>query len=124
VTSPNGPLERISALTLKTADMDRSVGFYEDLGFGRLYGGRGSEFTSFAVGDGYLNIQLDRDYRPGPVWGRAIFFVDDVDAMYRRAVAAGHRPETAPADAPWGERYFQVRDPDGHELSFAHPLAP
>ena len=28
-----------------------------------------------------------------------------------------------PADAPWGERYFHVRDPDGHELSFARPLA-
>jgi uncharacterized glyoxalase superfamily protein PhnB len=30
---------------------------------------------------------------------------------------------TEPADAPWGERYFHVRDPDGHELSFARPLA-
>ena len=25
-------------------------------------------------------------------------------------------------DAPWGERYFHVRDPDGHELSFARLL--
>jgi uncharacterized glyoxalase superfamily protein PhnB len=28
----------------------------------------------------------------------------------------------APSDAPWGERYFHVTDPDGHELSFARPL--
>ena len=28
----------------------------------------------------------------------------------------------APADAPWGERYFHVLDPDGHELSFARLL--
>jgi uncharacterized glyoxalase superfamily protein PhnB len=27
-----------------------------------------------------------------------------------------------PADAPWGERYFQLRDRDGHELSFARRL--
>ncbi|MGH8701888.1 MAG: VOC family protein, partial [Burkholderiales bacterium] len=27
-----------------------------------------------------------------------------------------------PADAPWGERYFHISDPDGHELSFARPL--
>ncbi|MEC7657646.1 MAG: VOC family protein, partial [Pseudomonadota bacterium] len=25
-------------------------------------------------------------------------------------------------DASWGERYFHITDPDGHELSFAHPL--
>jgi uncharacterized glyoxalase superfamily protein PhnB len=25
----------------------------------------------------------------------------------------------SPTDAPWGERYFHLRDPDGHELSFA-----
>ena len=38
------------------------------------------------------------------------------------ALDAGHRPEFPPRDAPWGERYFHVRDPDGHELSFARPL--
>ena len=37
---------------------------------------------------------------------------------------AGLAPMTEPADAPWGERYFHVRDPDGHELSFARPLDP
>ena len=26
-----------------------------------------------------------------------------------------------PRDAPWGERYFHMRDPDGHELSSARP---
>jgi uncharacterized glyoxalase superfamily protein PhnB len=52
-----------------------------------------------------------------------VLWVDDVDAMYRRAVTAGFDPETSPADAPWGERYFHIHDPDGHELSFARPLA-
>jgi hypothetical protein len=27
-------------------------------------------------------------------------------------------------NAPWGERCFHIHDPDGHELSFARPLAP
>ena len=36
--------------------------------------------------------------------------------------AAGLRPEVEPRDAPWGERYFHLTDPDGHELSFARPL--
>jgi uncharacterized glyoxalase superfamily protein PhnB len=32
-------------------------------------------------------------------------------------------PNTGPRDATWGERYFHVTDPDGHELSFARPLS-
>ncbi len=28
----------------------------------------------------------------------------------------------SPTDAPWGERFFHVTDPDGHELSFAELL--
>jgi len=51
-----------------------------------------------------------------------VFWVDDVDAAHARVVEHGYLPETAPAAATWGERYFHVRDPDGHELSFARPL--
>ncbi len=117
------PVERISAVTLHIAAMARSVAFYEALGFNRLYGGPEAAFTSFRAGGGFLNLQLDAaSPSPHVVWGRVIFWVGDVDAMYERALAAGLRTETAPADAPWGERYFHIRDPDGHELSFARPL--
>ncbi len=118
------PVEAISAVTLVTADMAEAVAFYQVLGFHLLYGGPAATFSTFRAGAGYLNLQLDAG---GPhrttVWGRVVLWVDDVDAMYRRAVAAGHDPEMVPADAPWGERYFHIRDPDGHELSFARPLA-
>ena len=56
--------------------------------------------------------------------GRVIFYVADVDALYDRALAAGCLPSTTPRDAEWGERYFHLTDPDGHELSFARPLRP
>jgi catechol 2,3-dioxygenase-like lactoylglutathione lyase family enzyme len=119
------PVEGVSAVTLLTVDMVVSVAFYEALGFPLLYGGPEAPFTSFRVGDGYLNLQLDTVGPPRrTVWGRVVFRVDDVDAMYRRVLAAGFKPESSPADASWGERYFHVRDPDGHELSFARPLAP
>lgn len=116
-------IERISAVTLVTADMARACAFYEALGLPRLYGGPDDPFTSYLVGDGYLNLQLDRD-APAleRVWGRIVFWVDDVDAMHRRAADAGYLSETEPADASWGERYFHIRDPDGHELSLARPL--
>ena len=122
---PGGPVERISAVTLVTARMAEAVAFYRGLGFQLLYGGPQARFTSFQVGDGYLNLQAGPVSGPAPreqVWGRIIFWVVDVDAMHQRALQAGYRPATAPVDAPWGERYFHIRDPDGHEVSFARPL--
>ena len=115
-----GPVELLSAVTLASPDMAAAVGFYEALGFVRLYGGPQADFTSFGVGSGFLNLM--RAPKPDGIWGRVVFWVDDVDAMHDRVLAAGHRPETAPCDAPWGERYFHVRDPAGHELSFARLL--
>ncbi len=100
--------------------MAEAVTFYHALGFHLLYGGQDAQFTSFHVGGGYLNLQLDTDAsRQANVWGRVVFWVDDVDVMYERAVSAGFQPDTSPADAPWGERYFHIHDPSGHELSLA-----
>jgi catechol 2,3-dioxygenase-like lactoylglutathione lyase family enzyme len=125
VEAQREPIESISAVTLLTVNMVDAVVFYEALGFHLLYGGPEAPFTSFRVGASYLNLQLDTVGSPRrAVWGRVVFWVDDVDAMYRRALAAGFDPETSPADAPWGERYFHIHDRDGHELSLARPLAP
>lgn len=118
-----GPIECVSAVTLATADMARSVAFYELMGFEPLFGGPDAAFTSFRAGPGFLNVQFDPDHAPVPrIWGRVIFWVDDVDAMYERARSGGEEPDGEPADAPWGERYFHICDPDGHELSFARSL--
>jgi catechol 2,3-dioxygenase-like lactoylglutathione lyase family enzyme len=117
-------IEMINAVTLVTADMDVSCAFYAAMGFERVVGGPGTAFTTYQVGDGFLNVQLDPGHAPIPaIWGRVIFWVGDVDATYQRALAHGCTPETVPADAPWGERYFHLRDPDGHELSFAKLIA-
>jgi uncharacterized glyoxalase superfamily protein PhnB len=45
-----------------------------------------------------------------------------VDTLYASVIAAGYRPDTTPRDAEWGEPFFRLTDPDGHELSFAWPL--
>ncbi|MEE8602641.1 VOC family protein [Euzebya tangerina] len=111
----------LSAVTLVVTDMRRSWAFYAALGFEAAYGGPDEPFTSFRVGSSYLNLQVTGE-DPETGWGRAIFYVTDVDGMYRRAVEAGMEPEFEPRDAEWGERYFHLRDPDGHELSFAKPL--
>jgi catechol 2,3-dioxygenase-like lactoylglutathione lyase family enzyme len=119
----HGPaIEGLSAVTLTTHDMARAVRFYRSLGFILSFGGETSPFTSFAAGTTYLNLIAQPPEQRWSWWGRVIFYVTDVDAIYERALSLGLRPETAPRDAPWGERFFHLTDPDGHEISFARPL--
>jgi catechol 2,3-dioxygenase-like lactoylglutathione lyase family enzyme len=115
-------VQKISAVTLAVLDMAKSVDFYRNqVGLDMLYGGAAASFTSFRVGDGYLNLILATE-GGWSWWGRLIFYVDDVDVIYTRLVGAGLTPSTSPRDASWGERYFHINDPDSHELSFAKRL--
>jgi catechol 2,3-dioxygenase-like lactoylglutathione lyase family enzyme len=112
----------ISAVTLATHDMARAVRFYRRLRFEMLYGGEEASFTSFRAGPGFLNLIAQPADRHWSWWGRLIFYDTDVDALHADLIAAGYRPDTRPCDAAWGERFFHITDPDGHELSFAWPL--
>ena len=112
----------VSAVTLGTHEMPRAVRFYRALGFEVVHGGEQSSFTSFRAGTGYLNLIAQPAERRWSWWGRTIFYVGDVDILYDQARTAGYQPATAPRDAEWGERFFHLVDPDGHELSFARPL--
>ena len=114
-------IEGISAVTLATHDMARAVSFYRSLGFTILYGGNFATFTSFTAGRSYLNLTLQPPGATWSWWGRVIFYVSDVDAIYARAIARGLSPQAPPRDASWGERYFHIVDPDGHEISLARP---
>ena len=53
--------------------------------------------------------------RPGatPAAVEVGFIVDDVEAAYARAIAAGAAPHRPPAKTPWGQTVAYVRDPDG-----------
>lgn len=60
-------------------------------------------------------------------FGRIIFHTENVDDLYRymkkdEFLCKHAIFETEPADAPWGERFFHIREPDGYQLSFAQPL--
>ena len=84
-----------------------------------FYGGESASFSSFDIDGTFLNLQL----RPGAQvgWGRIILYCQDVDEVYDHLKEERYSPPE-PVDAPWGERYFHVEDPDGHEISFAQPL--
>ena len=48
--------------------------------------------------------------------------VDDVDAHYQRAVAAGARVVTELRDHSWGERTYWALDLEGHRWRFGQPI--
>ena len=117
-------VEKISAVTLRVANMRASVMFYRDLvGLEVVYGGEDAYFSSLSTKDGTDPILNLEQGKPVLQWGRLIFRVSDVDVFWAYLNERGLRPES-PRDASWGERYFHLRDPDGHELSFAHPIKP
>jgi catechol 2,3-dioxygenase-like lactoylglutathione lyase family enzyme len=115
-------IEKVSAVTLTVASMRNSVRFYGDiLGMEIIYGGEDGRFSSLRAKDGsnpILNLEQGRSVAG---WGRMIFYVADVDAFWEYLRGKGLQPES-PRDASWGERYFHMPDPDGHELSFARPI--
>jgi catechol 2,3-dioxygenase-like lactoylglutathione lyase family enzyme len=69
-------IEALSAVTLATHDMARSVAFYTALGFALRSGGPEVGFTSFRAGNGYLNLTAVGQAQRWSGWGRAIFHVD------------------------------------------------
>lgn len=130
----------ISAVTLIIRDMKKSCSFYSKVpGFELIYGGSIDDaFTTYQIGKQkplmYLNLELEgsassaRFSKCQPrFFGRIIFYTADVDKWYSYFVNNASFSNLIllvhePLDAPWGERYFHLREPDGYELSFAHPM--
>ncbi len=110
-------VQHISAVTLAVREMARSVGFYQGLGFNLVSGGPDAAFSSLRFGNAFVNLQGHPGVTPRR-WGRVIFRVADVRAYHDQRERAGLFPDE-PRDGSWGERYFHIADPDGHELSFA-----
>lgn len=46
----------------------------------------------------------------------------EVDRVYRELLAAGAESHKEPWDAFWGQRYAQVKDPDGNVIDLFAPL--
>jgi uncharacterized glyoxalase superfamily protein PhnB len=50
-------------------------------------------------------------------------YVDDVDAVFTRAIAAGAKSLSEPQDQFWGDRFAQIEDPDGYRWALARRLS-
>ncbi len=133
---------RISAVTLIIKNMKRSCRFYSLIpGFRLVYGGSSDDsFSTFQIGKDkpliYLNLELIKDNNTIIInlnkaferyFGRIIFHTKNVDELYsyfksNKDISKAIIFETEPSNAPWGERYFHIREPDGYQLSFAQPI--
>lgn len=111
-----------SGLSLTVADPEASAGFLErTFGFEREMAADG--FVSLGRPDAGFNLVFLRagleTFKPRERARRTadgllvVFVVDAIDAEYDRLVAAGVPILTPIETEEWGERYFQVEDPNG-----------
>jgi catechol 2,3-dioxygenase-like lactoylglutathione lyase family enzyme len=111
-----------SALSLNVADEAASAQFVKDhFGFSEEMSAPG--FVSLSRPDAGFNLVFLRlgleTLKPEALRGRpadgllVAFVVDDVDREYARLAAEGVSFTTPIETEPWGERYFQVTDPNG-----------
>jgi PhnB protein len=105
--------------------LSRAFGFEERLRYAGAEGYVNHAEMRFADGVIMLGDPGD-DYRSpreaGHPGALVCVTVDDVDAHYRRASAAGAEITEQPADQAYGERRYAAVDPEGHRWFFAQPL--
>jgi len=125
---------RLDAVGIVVADMAEALAFYRLLGVPVPDGADGEAHVEVGLPGG-LRLLLDteatiRSFHPGWDAGRGAgrvglaFRLPDpaaVDSAYATLTGAGHRGELAPFDAPWGQRYATVHDPDGTGVDLFAP---
>ena len=141
VTNIMSEVTMISAVTLGIRNMKRSCSFYSHIpGFRLIFGGSSDDtFTSYQIGKHnritFLNLELIKSYDDELQcenhrinFGRIIFYTNDVDKLYayfktEKFISSLILIENEPINAPWNERYFHIREPDGFQLSFAQLIS-
>jgi uncharacterized glyoxalase superfamily protein PhnB len=124
---------RLDLVGIVVSDMAAAIGFYRRLGLDFPDDTEGHGHVEATVGgmrvalDSEETIRsFDPDWEPGGAGRIGLAFLcdspADVDALYRELVDAGYDGHKEPWDAFWGQRYAQVRDPDGNGVDLFAPL--
>lgn len=130
-------MPRLDVVGVIVSDLNRAAGFYGRLGlrFPEPLDPMGHGHVEVALSGG-LRFTLDaeesvRSFDPDwspPTGGHrtALAFLcespAEVDSTYRELAAIGAGGYKEPWDAFWGQRYAQVRDPDGNIVDLFAPL--
>lgn len=104
-------------------DLDRSISYYEKLGF--TFSEPWDGFYAIGQLDG-LELHLkktpknedERRYRRSNQHLDAAAGVEGIEAFYDRCTANGAMIIKPLTETPWGTKDFYVEDPDGYILSF------
>jgi catechol 2,3-dioxygenase-like lactoylglutathione lyase family enzyme len=102
-------------------DLDRSLAFYLALGFELL-----RRSGQFAVIHWHGQRLFLAENPAAPVmarWTNLRIMVDDVEAVWKRALALGLAPAHPIGDRFYGLRDFTLADPSGFEIRFAQAPA-
>jgi uncharacterized glyoxalase superfamily protein PhnB len=102
-------------------DVDDTVAFLRQV-FGAAGDVEPNNPAQLRVGDSLVMVSEtgERDVFPAFLY----VYVDDVDATFERAVAAGAVVIEHPADQPYGDRRAMVRDSTGNVYQIASPISP
>ncbi|MEO8888819.1 MAG: VOC family protein [Jatrophihabitantaceae bacterium] len=102
---------------LRVADVSVATCFYADV-FGLDIGmDQGWIGTCVVPGSAALQLSVITADATGPVTPAVSVGVDDVDAAFERAVAAGAEIVYPLTDEDWGVRRFFLRDADGNVVN-------
>src|SRR3979409_1718934 len=103
----------LEGLTLHVRDVELSRAFYSRIPGTELLAHRPGEFCLFRIGAGMLGLlQMRR------VGFHLEVAVPDLEGTHAALRAVGLEPVGPPRDRPWGERTFELVDPDGNRLEF------
>src|SRR5690348_9182239 len=107
-------LKSVSAFVCQVSDLDRTVEFYEKLGFSFKI--RENNWARAYLNWYWLEFQKGK---PAPGDGVAQYIsVDSADETYKQSLAKGFKPEGEPKMSPQGRKEFALKDPDGYKLVF------
>jgi catechol 2,3-dioxygenase-like lactoylglutathione lyase family enzyme len=126
---------KLDFVAVVVSDMARSLDFYRRLGLEFPPGSESEEHVEAQLAGG-MRYGLDtedvmRAFDPGwqrPTGGHASGGAfrcespEEVDSVYRELLGAGGSSHKEPWDAFWGQRYAQVKDPDGTVIDLYAPL--
>jgi catechol 2,3-dioxygenase-like lactoylglutathione lyase family enzyme len=107
---------RLNHVTLRVADLDRSVAFYELLGFTQIVAGDGYARFVCPEGDSTLSLESRGDVPTAASVISLHFETERLDALVSELKGRGVRFEQDPTDQPYLWREAVLRDPDGHRL--------
>jgi len=106
----------VSALVYKVVDLDKTVSFYESLGF-KVSKNDGQIAVAF-INWFSVEFHLANDIDDSPKDGPLVLVSVDLDEFYKGAIAAGHKPESEPQKTVNGRQEFSLRDPSGYLMVF------